>query len=190
MSDNKNENVVIAFFDNEIMADDAVDMLKTWDKANREIQLGAIGLITKEDGKIKTSLGRKTGKGAAVGATIGVIGAVLTGGASLIGSALGTGLVGGAVGAFMKNSINLTEPQIEQIGAELDAGRIAVVVACDVYEVEPTSNQLVGAGGQVRQYLVPTAAFEEAARAIADDADRPATEVLSDALLDDSEDTA
>jgi hypothetical protein len=41
------------------------------------------------------------------------------------------GATGGVVGAFMKKSTHLTKEEIAQIGAELDAGRVAVVATCD-----------------------------------------------------------
>ena len=86
MSDDKdkNENVVIAIFDDEESANESIDGLKQWDRVNDEIKLGAIGTITKDGDKVKTHVGRKVGKGAAVGATVGVIAAALTGGAAFV----------------------------------------------------------------------------------------------------------
>ena len=63
------KQLVLAFFENEAAADQAVDAVKQWDKASKEIKLGAIGILVKDDkGKIKThKLGkRKTGTGAVV----------------------------------------------------------------------------------------------------------------------------
>ena len=68
---------------------------------NEQFELGTIGTIYKEGDKIKTQVGRKTGKGAAIGATVGIIGAVLTGGASLIATTVG----GGALGHLFKKSM-------------------------------------------------------------------------------------
>ena len=61
--------------------DSAIEGIKNWDRINDHFELGAIGTIYKEGDKIKTKLGRKTGKGAKIGkaAVVGVIGAVLTG---------------------------------------------------------------------------------------------------------------
>jgi hypothetical protein len=47
MAENKNQHVVVAFFDSEPAAEAAVEALKRWDKAGDEIKLGAIGTITK-----------------------------------------------------------------------------------------------------------------------------------------------
>jgi len=76
------KQLVLAFFANEAAADEAVNQIKQWDKASKDVKLGAIGVLVKDDkGKIKThKLGkRKTGGGA----VLGVLAAVLTGGVSL-----------------------------------------------------------------------------------------------------------
>ena len=112
MSDNKNEQVIVAFFDSKTAADDAINDLQAWDKANDEIKLGALGTLVKENGKVKTNVGRKTGKGAAVGTVVGIIAAILSGGLTLIGVVLVGGASGSIVGAFMKKSTNLTKAEI------------------------------------------------------------------------------
>lgn len=158
---NENDNVVIAFFADRATADEAVDGLKTWDKINENFDLGAIGFITKEDDKIKTHVGRKTGKGAAIGAAVGIIGAVLTGGVSLIATTVG----GGVLGHFFKKSLNLTPEEIVQIGQELEGGRVAVVVLCDDFEIPLVTEYLQGSRGTVRTYKVSQEALAEAAAA-------------------------
>jgi hypothetical protein len=191
MSDNKNEQVIVAFFDSKIAADGAISDLQAWDKANEAIKLGAIGTLTKENGKVKTHVGRKTGKGATVGTVIGIIAAILSGGVTLIGGVLVGGATGGVVGAFMKKSTHLTKAEIDQIGNELDAGRVAVIVTCDEHEVAPTRQQLISAGGRVRNYTVPQEAFSEAAKAVegADAAavEQAPAEVVTEALAEASE---
>jgi len=190
MASNKNENVIVAFFDNSAAADSAIASLQNWDKANDEIQLGAIGTMTKEKGKVKTHVGRKTGAGAKVGTIIGVTAAILSGGVTLLGGVAVGAAAGGAVGAFMKKSTGLTKEDIEQIGNELDGGKVAVVVACDEEEIAPTRDQLISSGGKVRNYTVPQEAFTDAAQAVpgADSAavaETPA-EVVTAALAEDS----
>lgn len=165
MADNKNDQVVIAFFPNAEEADRAVEALKKWDDANDDVKLGAVGTIWKEGDQVKTHLGRKTGKGLAVGAVLGVVAAVL-GPVGLIGGAVAGGALGGVVGSFLKKSANLDKEEIAQIGSELDRGQVAVVVACDDFEVAPTSDHLAIAGGAVRQYSVPADAIEEASRSL------------------------
>ena len=87
------KQMVLAFFANEADADAAVDAIKQWDKASKDVKLGAIGILVKDDkGKIKThKLGkRKTGTGAVLFG----LAAVLTGGASLLGGVVFGGIVG------------------------------------------------------------------------------------------------
>lgn len=191
MSSDKNEQVVVAFFDSTAAADSAVAAIQNWDKANEEIKLGAVGTITKENGKVKTHVGRNTGKGAAVGTVIGIIAAILSGGLTLIGGVLVGGAGGGVVGAFMKKSTNLTKEEIQQIGTELDAGKVAVIVACDEHEIAPTRQELINAGGTVRNYTVPQEAFSDAAKEVpgADAAavEEAPAEVVSAALVEASD---
>ena len=74
MSDNKNENVVIAFYATAEAAEAAVETLKSWDKASDDVKLGAIGtMVVTPDGRIRTPVGSKAGKGAKVGAIVGII---------------------------------------------------------------------------------------------------------------------
>lgn len=161
--ENRNDNVVLAFFADRTTAESAIEGLKTWDNVNYDFELGAVGLIYKDGDKIKTKVGRKTGKGAAVGAVVGVIGAVLTGGASLIVSALGAGALGGALGSFFKQSAHLTHEEIAQIGQELEGGRVAVLVRCDDFEIPLVTEFMEGSQGTVRIYKVPEDALVEAA---------------------------
>lgn len=160
--EDKNENVVIGIFESQEAADQAIEGLKAWDKINEKISLGIIGTITKDGDKVKTHVARKVGKGAKVGAVVGIIGAVLTGGV-LIAGAIGAGALGGALGSFFKKSLNLTKDEIAQIGAELDAGKVAVVVTCDEHEIESVTSYLTSPTSTVRTYRVPDEALEEAA---------------------------
>ena len=97
------QQLVLAFFENEAAADQAVDGIKQWDKASKEIKLGAIGVLVKDDkGKIKThKLGkRKTGTGAVLFG----LAAVLTGGATLLAGAV----FGGIVGSFFRKGLGMS----------------------------------------------------------------------------------
>ena len=167
MSDNQNEHVVVAIFPNQHAADRAIEGLKTWDRADADIKLGAIGTLVKEGDKVKTHVGHKTGRGAIVGAVVGVIAGVLSGGLTLLGGLLGGGALGGAGGALMKQSLKLTKQEIDALGTELDAGKVAVVVTCDEAEVEPVKQQLETYGATTRTYGVPQAALAEATQAMA-----------------------
>jgi len=43
------DRVVLAFFKDETAADDAVESLKAWDKADDDIKLNAIGVLVLDD---------------------------------------------------------------------------------------------------------------------------------------------
>jgi hypothetical protein len=162
MAENKNNNVVVAFFKDEARAQSAIDTLKTWDDADDEVKLGAIGTIYKEGDKVKTHVPHKVGKGAVVGATVGIIAGALTGGIGLLGGVLAGGAMGGVTGAFLKQDVNLNEEEIDRIGEQLDAGSYAVVVACDDYEVDPVREQMKDSGGDVWEYAVTKEAMKAA----------------------------
>ena len=59
------QQLVLAFFGNEAAADNAVEAIKQWDKADKDVKLGGIGVLVKDDkGKIKTDkLGRAPHQG-------------------------------------------------------------------------------------------------------------------------------
>src|SRR5512143_270917 len=101
------KELVLAFFANDSAADEAVKQIKGWDKASKEVKLGAIGVLVKDDkGKIKThKLGqRRTGGGA----VLGVLAAVLTGGVSLLGGAV----AGGILGAFFHKGLGMSKDDL------------------------------------------------------------------------------
>lgn len=147
MSDNKNDNVVVALFPNREAAEAARTQLQAWDKADESVKLGHMGIITKEGGKVKTRVPRNWGKGMVVGAVaalltpIGLIGGVAA---------------GGAVGSFFKKDLNLTKEEAQKIGDHLDEGGAALIVTLDEAEIQPATDQLVSYGGTVRTYIVPT----------------------------------
>ena len=163
---NRNENVVIAVFEDGPAAEAAIDRLKQWDKASDDVKLGAIGLIYKEGDAIKTTVGHQTGRGLKVGAVLGVIAGVLTGGVAVIGGVAAGGLLGGALGSFFRQSLHLTEAECSALGRELDLGKAAVVVNVDEYEIAPTQLNLEHAGGVCNVYAIPKEAVDEAAAAL------------------------
>ncbi len=91
VADNKNDQLVVAYFDSKDQAEQAADSLKGWDKASEDIKLGALAVVSKnEKGKVETTkLGpRNTGKGATIGVIAGAVAGLLTGGLTLVGGAL------------------------------------------------------------------------------------------------------
>ncbi len=163
----KNECLVLAYFGSMEEAEKAVDAVKDWDTANEAVKLGAVGILTKENDKIKTHhSGRRTGRGATVGLGVGIIAGLLTGGIGLVGGAVGGSVLGGALGALFHKSLGLTEQELEEIGAHLNAGRAAVVVMCDDYEVEGVEADMVRFGGAVYSYVMSSEHLEETDRAV------------------------
>lgn len=166
MSENKNDHVVIAFYASAEAAETAAQSLQDWDRASADVKLGAVGtMAATPDGKIKTHVGRKSGKGAKTGAILGVIAGVLSGGVTLIGGLIGGAVAGGALGSFFKKSTNLTEAEIAKIGEELRSGKHAVVITCDDFEVQATKDHLEMAGGAIWTYEISAEAMEAAAGA-------------------------
>lgn len=160
MSENENIFVVITLLDNESAAFGAYEGLKHWDEARKDIELGSIGTISKVNGEIEIHVDRKDGKGILVKGVTGIVGSVL-GPVTLV-----AGLVGSVVGSFTNRSEEHTPEELEKLGEEMDAGRVAMVVVCDEGEVEATAKQLESMGGTVKTYEVAQEAMLEAAEAL------------------------
>ena len=151
------KQLVLAFFDTEAAADEAVNAIKQWDKASKEIKLGAIGVLVKDDnGKIKThKLGaRKTGTGAVLFG----LAAVLTGGASLLAGAV----FGGIVGSFFRKGLGMSKDDLARIDGELNGGKAAVCILAAPDEAAAVSGKLAELGGKPESHEVSEEVVEEA----------------------------
>ncbi len=160
---NKNKHVIISYFPNPEAALDAAKQLKKWDKANKDIKLGGIGILTWKKNKVKTRKvgSRAGGTGAKWGIALGAVTGILSGGVTLIGGAV-AGAAGGAVlGALFHKSLGLTDADKERLEQFLQDGGAAVVVMADEIEVYPTSAELTSLGGKVENYLVPEQTMEQ-----------------------------
>ncbi len=178
MAESSGEQAVIASFDSQAQAEQAAKDLMGWDKANEEIKLGAVGVLTRDDkGEIKTHnySQRKTGKGAKVGMGLGVIAAVFSGGLTLIPTAIGGAVAGGAAGTLFRQGLGMSDEELQKLSSDLEGGRAALLVMCDASEVQPTSEYLSAAGGQVQAHAVDSAALESAAGAAEGASDTPPT---------------
>jgi uncharacterized membrane protein len=167
------KQLVLAFFDSEAIADGAVNELKNWDKASKEIKLGAIGVLVKDDkGKIKThKLGsRHTG----VGVVLGAIAGILSGGLTILGGVV----IGGILGAFYQKGLGLSKEDLARIGGELDGGKAAVGVLASEDEVAGVTAKLAELGGKPETHQVTDEAVEQASAAAAEApaAEAPAAE--------------
>ena len=151
------KQLVLAFFDTEGQADSAVSELKQWDKASKEIKLGAIGVLVKDEkGKIKThKLGsRKTGTGAVLFALAGV----LSGGITVVGGAV----IGAIFGSLFHKGLGMSKEDLARIGGELDGGKASVAVLADSQEAAAISAKLAELGGRPETHEVSEEVVQEA----------------------------
>lgn len=154
---NKNKHVIISYFPSKDVATQAADQLKAWDKAHDDIKLGGMGILTWDNGKIKTRKvgNRAAGTGAKWGLILGAATGILSGGVTILGGAA-AGVVGGTVvGALFHKHLGLTDADRERLEQHLQGGGAAVVVMADAHEVEPAMAELTRLGGQVENYQVP-----------------------------------
>ena len=163
------KQLVLAFFENEDAADGAVDEIKQWDKASKEVKLGAIGVLVKDDeGKIKThKLGkRRTG----TGAVLGVLAGILSGGLTVLGGAI----VGGIIGAFFHKGLGMSKEDLARIDDDLDGGRAALGILAKADEADDVSAKLAELGGEPETHEVTEEALEQAETATEEaDAEEP-----------------
>jgi uncharacterized membrane protein len=153
--------LVLAFFGSEAAADGAVNEIKQWDKASKEIRLGAIGVLVKDDkGKIKThKLGQRKTKG---GAVLGALAGVLSGGISVLGGAV----VGGILGAFFHKGLGLSKDDLARIDSELDGGKAAVGILAEPEEAADIAAKLADLGGVTETHEVSDEALEQVEAAV------------------------
>ncbi len=161
------EQAVIATFESVEAAEQAAHDLRDWDKANDDIKLGAIGLVTKNaKGEIETKnySSRNTGKGAKVGMGLGVLAAVFSGGITLIPSVVGGAVAGGAAGSLFRKGLGFSDEELQQLSSDLDGGHAALLVMCNDDEVAATSEYLTAAGGKPQAHPISEGDLQEAAR--------------------------
>ena len=151
------KQLVLAFFASEAAADEAVNNIKQWDKASKDVKLGAIGVLVKDDkGKIKThKLGKRRTGG---GAVLGVLAAVLTGGVSLLGGAV----AGGILGAFFHKGLGMSKDDLARINSQLDGGKAAVGILAGADETAGVTAKLAELGGVAETHEVSDEAVEQA----------------------------
>jgi uncharacterized membrane protein len=109
--------------------------------------------------------------GAGVGLALGLLGAIPTGGLSLIGVILAGG-VGAAVGSFFRKG--LSDDEKKRISDELDAGHAAVGVMADPgEEADGVIAKLKELGGRTEAHDVSKDALEEVAAKVPADGTPP-----------------
>ncbi|MGW2559798.1 hypothetical protein ACWCXB_11225 [Streptomyces sp. NPDC001514] len=158
------QQLVLAFFPDEDAADRAANALKSWEMASEYMKVDAIGVLVKDEhGKIKEhKLGRRAGKkGMGVGVALGVIAAIPTGGLSLVGGALASGVGGGIIGEFFHKGLKMTNEDVERIGRELDEGHAAVGVLTWDFETEAVAESLKERGATLQTLEVAKVEAED-----------------------------
>jgi uncharacterized membrane protein len=156
-------HLVLAFFKSEESAEAAGRTLEEWAELNPRFELGAVGVLVKDgNGELKThKLGpRETGTGIGVGAVLGVIGAVATGGLTLLeGAALGAA-GGGIVGALFHKGLALTDEDMARISERLDAGHAGLGALVPERQAEAVVEKLTEVGGEPELHEVSNEAVE------------------------------
>jgi uncharacterized membrane protein len=152
LSDKK---LVLAIFDSESAADSAVESLKQWDKADKKIHMGAIGVLALDDnGHLKThKVGRRsTRKGAAIGTVLAVVTPI----------GLAAGLVGGGIaGALHHKGLGLDEEYRDMLANELMDGKAAVGVLAESEDADQVMRWMVKLDGKPEAHTVSSEALSE-----------------------------
>ena len=145
--------LVLAVFPDELAADNAAVALKDSGIAEGD----AIGILALDsDGKLKQDKvgARSTGKGAAVGGVLVLLGP----------AALGVGVLGGAAaGALHHKSLGLTDADKARLTVELTAGKAAVGVLAHFDTAPAVSDRLTQLGGEPEAHELSDEALGAAA---------------------------
>ena len=166
MAENNNDKLVIAYYVNAAAAEAVADDLKAWDKANDDIKLGAIGVITvnPDNGEVEVDeIGeRHTKRGALWGTAIGAGLGILTAGIALIPGMLIGAAAGGGLGALNHKSLGMSDEDVSNLAEHLKHGGAALGVMCDDFEVAATKAKMLAEGGRIDSYDIE----KEAARTV------------------------
>jgi len=156
-----NSHLVLAFFPSEAAADGGAAALRGWARENKRVQLEAIGVLVKDaDGNVKAhKLGPHEGrKGIGIGAVLGVIAGVASGGLTVAqGAALGAG-GGGLLGSLFHKGLGMTKDDVERIGSLLDEGHAAVGVLVPSNQAPAIAEELEALGGEAETHALAAAA--------------------------------
>ena len=147
------KQLVIAIFPDEAAADSAALALKDSGTTKGD----AVGILALDsEGNVKQDKvgARSSGKGAAIGGALWLLGPV----------GIGVGVLGGtAVGAMHHKGLGLTNADKERLTGDLAAGKAAVGVLAHYDTVPTVTDQLNNLGGQPQAYEVTDEALDAAA---------------------------
>jgi uncharacterized membrane protein len=161
----KQTQLLIAYFNSFEEADSAAKSLKSWDKANDDIKLGAIGVLHQEaNGKIKTKKygQHNTGSGAKIGLLLGVLAAVFAPATLIAGAAYGA-VGGGILGSFSKKGLGLSDEELNEIKNQVAGGKAALAVLAAPDEVDAISAELTNLGATTSVHDAPTDEIQQVA---------------------------
>jgi uncharacterized membrane protein len=164
--ENKNDYLVVSYFDTPAVAESAVETLKRWDKSEEAIKLGGIAVLARnEEGKLESqSFGpRLPWKGAKIGTVVGLATGILSGGLTVVGGAVIGGVAGGLGGSRFKKGAGLNDDDIRAMDASLGEGQAIVLVLCDEHEMEAVEEMLTAANGRPEHHAVEADTLEQAA---------------------------
>jgi uncharacterized membrane protein len=164
----KQTQLVIAYFNSVDEADAAAKSLRSWDKANDDIKLGAIGVLHQTDkGKIKTKKygQHNTGSGAKIGLLLGVLAALLPA-VTLIGGAVAGTVGGGILGSFSRKGLGMSDEDLGRLKGELTNGKAALAVLAAPDETDSISAELATLGGTAETLNAPTDEIQQVAEEV------------------------
>lgn len=150
------QQLVLAYYGSEEEAEKAVESLKQWGKASGEIELDAIGILTRDDkGQVKTHTVGKRNTG--IGAILSVIAAVISGGITLLGAfaafiagslTIVRGIVGGSIrGALFPKGLGIPRADIAKIDGHLNDGKAAVGILVKPEKMAAVTSKMAELGG-------------------------------------------
>jgi len=147
-----NKQLVLAVFPDELAADSAAAALKESGIADGD----AIGILVLDaNGKLKEDKvgARSTGKGAAIGGVVAVLGTAVLGPAVLAGA---------AVGALHHKNLGLSDADKARLTVELNAGKAAVAVMAPFDTAPAISDRLTELGGTPERHELTDDALQAA----------------------------
>ncbi len=126
--------------------------------------MAAIGVLREtEKGKIQTKKYgyHNTGKGATIGAILGILAAMLPG-IGLVAGVVGGAVAGGLLGTFSKESLGLNSDDFAKLKSALADGKAALVVLSEPEEANAVHAELEKLGGVVDRYVTSSDDLDKA----------------------------
>lgn len=144
-----NSQIVVAAFNDETTADQAMQALKAASK-EQDFQIQDIAIVRRDENNkvhIKETGDVGGGKGAALGGLVGGLVGLIAGPLAIVTSAIGGALVGGLVAKFWDSGIK--NETLQSLGNALQPGTSAIVAVLGNQKVSALRSMLQQAGGNV-----------------------------------------